>query len=265
MTSVEKEKLWIQALGTFLVSIGGKRVVEWKSRKAEEIFKLLLLKRGRPVHKDIIVETIWPDVEVDEGDFRFYKAISRLYRSLEPSGIAKKSSYVQCRDGAYWIDFSTVGFFDVHCFQETLNRASLIHEKEGLEKAVPIYLEAENLYKGDLFEGNIYQQWMESERERLKKDYIKILSKLSIFYHEKGDYWKSIEYCLKRINIERFSCEAHILLMKNYALSGEIFEVIRIYREYEQMLKEEMGIGPSFSVIKAYEEIIKKFHEGKRS
>lgn len=260
----QNEKLWISALGTFRVSTGRNGPVQWKSRKAEDIFKFLLIKRGRPVHRDIIVEAIWPDVEVDEAEFRFYKAISRLYRSLEPSGNAKGSSYIQCRDSAYWIDFSKVAFFDVQCFQETVNKASFIHEREGIERAIPLYLEAENLYKGDLFEGNIYQQWMESERERLKKDYIKVLSRLSTYYHEIGDYWKSIEYCLKRLNYERFSCEAHILLMKNYALSGEIFEAIMTYRRYEQMLKEEMGISPSFSVIKTYEEIIKKFHEGER-
>jgi hypothetical protein len=52
----------IRALGTFEVRVGGRLVqsMEWESERSKELF-LLLLANARPMTRDEIVATIWPE------------------------------------------------------------------------------------------------------------------------------------------------------------------------------------------------------------
>src|SRR5271165_3408999 len=48
-------------LGPLEVDVAGRRVLKWNSLKARAVFQYLLIHRGRPVRRDVLMELQWPD------------------------------------------------------------------------------------------------------------------------------------------------------------------------------------------------------------
>jgi two-component system, LytTR family, response regulator len=58
--------LTIQCFGNFETNIGG-IPVKWERAKAEELFAFLLVNYGCFIHKEVIIENLWPDYPVEKA------------------------------------------------------------------------------------------------------------------------------------------------------------------------------------------------------
>ena len=73
----------IVLLGGFTVSIEG--VVappRWRLRKARTIVKLLALAPGHRVHRDVLIEQLWPEADPAVGANNFHQALHAARRVL---------------------------------------------------------------------------------------------------------------------------------------------------------------------------------------
>ncbi|HEY7620199.1 MAG TPA: hypothetical protein VH834_10525, partial [Solirubrobacteraceae bacterium] len=63
MESGERLGLGIQLLGTFAVRVEGAPVPEeaWRLRRARTLVKLLALAPERRLHREVVVDLLWPD------------------------------------------------------------------------------------------------------------------------------------------------------------------------------------------------------------
>ena len=52
----------IRTLGGFSVIRNGEAVTisEWRSKKARDLLKILITRRGRPLLREALMETLWP-------------------------------------------------------------------------------------------------------------------------------------------------------------------------------------------------------------
>src|SRR3954471_2352524 len=66
----------IRLLGDFSVDIDGRRVgaVAWRRRHAAALVKLLALRPHRQLHRERVIDSLWPDLRVEEAAPRLYKA-----------------------------------------------------------------------------------------------------------------------------------------------------------------------------------------------
>ena len=66
----------IRLLGDFCVEIDGKKVpaAAWPRRHAASLVKLLALRPGRQLHRERVIDSLWPDLRVEEAAPRLYKA-----------------------------------------------------------------------------------------------------------------------------------------------------------------------------------------------
>src|SRR6185369_7923057 len=53
----------LEALGSFRVLRNGQPVpiTDWQSKKARDLLKMLVARRGRPVPRETLIEALWPD------------------------------------------------------------------------------------------------------------------------------------------------------------------------------------------------------------
>lgn len=81
-----RAKVRIEALGAFRVHVAGREVPvsAWQSRKARDLVKLLLVRRGRPVPREALVEALWPDRSPDEVGGGLSAALSVARTVLDP-------------------------------------------------------------------------------------------------------------------------------------------------------------------------------------
>lgn len=94
----------IELLGGFRLSVGPRLIEEgrWRLRKARSLLKLLALAPGHRLHREQVMETLWPDLGMQKASNNLHYALHTVRRALEPSalasGSAASSGYLFLRD-----------------------------------------------------------------------------------------------------------------------------------------------------------------------
>src|SRR5690348_10497211 len=93
--------LRIQLLGGFRVAVGARAVEDaaWHLRKGRSVIKLLALAPGHRLHREQVLDQLWPDLEPEAGTNALHRTLHAVRRVLEP-GLAPStlSRYLRLRD-----------------------------------------------------------------------------------------------------------------------------------------------------------------------
>jgi DNA-binding SARP family transcriptional activator len=78
--------LRVYLLGRFRVQVEERTVAEdaWPRQKVKSLLKLLALAPGHALHRDQILEALWPDLSPAAAANNFYRVLHLLRRVLEP-------------------------------------------------------------------------------------------------------------------------------------------------------------------------------------
>src|SRR5215212_11778834 len=104
--SRKPEAIRIELLSSFRVWVGS-RVIDdnqWRLRKAKSLVKLLALSVGHRLHREQVMEILWPGLEPHAAANNLYYALHVARRTLESSASASTStssaaaSYLLLRD-----------------------------------------------------------------------------------------------------------------------------------------------------------------------
>src|SRR2546428_14107654 len=72
----------IQLLGEFAVSTRDRTVIDrsWPRRKAQALIKLLALQKGSRLHREQVVDLLWPRLSPDDAANNLYKNLHYVRR-----------------------------------------------------------------------------------------------------------------------------------------------------------------------------------------
>src|SRR6266404_4193360 len=86
MKGTRETSLAIHLLGLFRVAVQGKPVQEshWPRKQAKLLLKLLALDPKHQLHRQQLIDAIWPDLDVESGAANLHKMIHMARRALEP-------------------------------------------------------------------------------------------------------------------------------------------------------------------------------------
>lgn len=78
--------LRIQMLGGFRTwrDSGEIPLSAWKREKALHLFQFFLTVRGRYLHKEQIIDRLWPELDLETGGRDFRVSMNAIYKTLEP-------------------------------------------------------------------------------------------------------------------------------------------------------------------------------------
>lgn len=118
------------------------------------------------------------------------------------------------------------------------------------------YGAAEALYQGDFMEDELYEDWPQARRVRLRAMYLDIADRLSAFYIEQAQYTTAVALC-QRMLARDDCCEiAHRRLMASYLAQGQRHLAVRQYQLCVQTLQDELDLSPSEETIAFYRRVI---------
>lgn len=231
--SMKPEYLTVTCFGQFLCSADEKSAepIRWRAAKAEELFALLIHYQGKAVSKDILIDTLWPEAEPEKAANHFRVTCTYLRNTLTDKGFA--NILLRERD-SYLIDMSKLRC-DLLSF--LITAGAMLPELSELE-------EASALYVGEYFENKSYE-WATNMRGWLGNEYKKIQYRIADRYQTGGEskmVCAALEKALKHDPYDEETVERLISLKLQ---SGDSVSAVRIYREYEQRLLDEMAIPPS--------------------
>ncbi len=239
--SGESEILRVWLLGGFRVSVGDRTVEEgaWRLRKASSLVKLLALAPRHRLHREQVMDLLWPDLGRRAASNNLRQALHSARHALEPDS-PTASRYIASDDEALVLCPESSLWVDGEAFEQAARTARRSREPAAYEVAI-------TLYTGELLPADRFEAWAEQHRRRLHETYLSLLLGLARLHEERGEYRLAIE-ALRRVVAEEPAREdAHVRLMRLYALSGNKGQALAQYGRLEEALSRELGTEPSAS------------------
>nr|MBA3472253.1 AAA family ATPase [Rubrobacter sp.] len=236
--------------GGFRVSVGARTVEgsRWRLKKARSLLKLLALAEEHRLHREQVMDLLWPDLDDKSATNNLHRVLHFARRVLEATPENTASHYLAlrgdllalCPDGPLWVD--------VEAFENAAVTAR--HRREPAA-----YRAAVELYTGELSPEDLYEVWTQEKREELRRLYHALLVELAGLYEEREEYETGIEALRRVVAEEPSKEEAHAGLMRLYALCGQHREAILQYEQLQKVLFGELGKEPGAASRRLYEEI----------
>jgi DNA-binding SARP family transcriptional activator len=240
--------LRIQLLGGFRVCVGS-RLIEgstWKLRKAAAIIKLLALAPHQQLHREQLMDLLWPDFEPQAAANNLRRTLYTARCILSPSA-ESRSLYLQgdpltlCPDEPAWVD--------VQAFEAAVATARRMQDPASYRAAIA-------LYTGDLLPEDRYEDWAASRREELRIIYLSLLSDLARLYEERGEIGPAIENLQRAVSSEPTHEDAHVGLMRLYARAGQRYQALQQYQQLREALLREINAEPDPNTRQVYLDIL---------
>lgn len=131
----EKKKFIIKTFGKFEARCENETPLKWHSRKTKEIFAFLIHNEGREVSKDEILETVFPDTEIEKGITNIHNCIYYIRKALRENGVDESRISI---DGSYLLRLRDVEI-DSSMFRQKLMRSNEWGSLVELEAAEVIF------------------------------------------------------------------------------------------------------------------------------
>jgi DNA-binding SARP family transcriptional activator len=245
------ERLSIQLLGDFCVTVGSRAIDEreWTSRRARSLVKLLALAPRHRLHREHVMDRLWPDMGPDDGANNLHKALYMARRILEPDLPPRcASSYLQLRHDMLLLEAPGGLWIDVEAFEAAAREA---HERQTSQA----YREALRLYTGDLVPEDHYEDWVIAHRERLSELRVTLLVELAGVQEHSGDLSAAIETLQQAVASDPVHEEAQGLLMRLLVQAGRRHLALRQYQALRAALQRELEVEPEASLQALYQDI----------
>ncbi len=245
------EAVRVELLGRFRVSVGNRTVgeEEWRLRKAGSLVKLLALAQGHRLHREQIMDQLWPELVPESAANNLHRALHFARRTLEPTPETATSRCLEFREDLLALCPDEQLRVDVEAFESA---AAAARRSRG----TAAYRAAIDLYTGDLLPEDRYEPWAEGRRQELRTVYLSLLVELAALHEEQGEPGPAIEALQKVVANERTHEEAHSRLMRLYATTGRRREALLQYGRLQKALSEDLGMEPDATSRRLYEEIL---------
>jgi DNA-binding SARP family transcriptional activator len=229
----------LRVLGGFGLTIGGVPVDESSVRlRARQTLHMLALHAGRSVHRDVLMQAIWPDSRPDAGCRNVHVAISSLRHLLEPDARRGQSLLLQRRGDSYSLILPSGSCCDLLDFEVMLASpraarlsADLPAERASLHRAL-------SCYAGDLLPEDGSAEWVVAERERLCLAAADAAERLARAEAAAGDISTAVEQARRALSFDPYRDTAWRLLVELHEQAGDVSAAHAVRRQYGDVLAE---------------------------
>jgi DNA-binding SARP family transcriptional activator len=247
-------RLVIRFLGGFEAVLDGKPAAGFESDKVRALFAYLVMHASRPQRREILTGLLWPDSPESSARASLRNALSNLRQTIgdrhatSPLLCVTRQAITFEEAGDYWLD--AAGFNEA--LLESAN--SLDCDRPHLEKAI-------SLYRGPLLDGFSvasipFQEWLLLERERLNRQMVDALRRLTVRYAEEGQLENAFNIAWRQVELEPLEEEGQRLLIRLLAASGRRGEALAQYDRCCQMFRETLDIEPSEETVALHHQIL---------
>lgn len=219
--------LTIGLFGPMRVLLGNQPLPPVRSRKALWLLALLTLRHGRPVAREWLASTLWPDTDLSIAFTNLRPVIWELRRAL-----GDQAYRIQSPDRVTVILDLEDADVDLAAFDTAIRQGGT----EGFERAVA-------LYRGPLLEG-CPEEWAPQERGAREQDCVQALQTLADDALAAAEHARAIDFYQRLITFDPWRDAARRGLMTALSQSGDINAALQTYRSYAHTLRSEANLTP---------------------
>lgn len=234
--------LQVRTLGPLQVFFQDRPIFEsdWRNPKAKKLFFFLLTRRQKKVHRDIILETFWPDMAPQAAANNFSTCLYDLRQVFGPELIVYRHKLCWLEPGLFWCDLDE--------FEEAINYGREKRASGQEQEALSAYSRALIFYHGDYLEEYLDEDWVLEEKNRLQELYIEALSGAAEILAKQGRYAEA-GALMEEVPLLEI-CRGPFLprMIDYYIQAGEEAKARKLLKSYREKCCEEVGIEPDLKL-----------------
>ena len=251
----DRPPLRIAALGGFSVRRGDEIVpVSAFGRERARALLGVLVCAGGPVHRERLLDWLWPDLDMERGLRALHVTLHGLRRALEPElrrGSATRS-VIRSEGEGYRLALTEVDSIDV---AEFLALAEPV-PGETPRQAITRLTAAERAHTGTLYPEWPYADWAVERRRDVEQANATVLAGLADHFLALGQHREGVLRYERLVAIEPEREAFHRSLMLTYASAGEKGLALRQYHACRAVLRRELGVEASAETRAIYQLIL---------
>lgn len=257
LAQIADKALHVQTLGGFRLWRHGVEVPvqAWKREKALHLFQFFITthRYAARMHKERIIDQLWPALSMQQGDRDFKVALNALYKVLEPNRKRRAPSHFILRhDLTYALHAERISI-DRDLFESAIAEGNKrLHDEPDL--AMTHYQRALALYQGDYLPERWYEDWSSAERERVQVLALGLMTTLANLLVDRNPL-ESIRLTQRVLTIDAIWEDAYRIQMRAYLKQGNRPLALRTYQQCVAILKREFGIDPLPETRSLFEQI----------
>lgn len=212
--------LFIRCFADFAIQLDGRPVdLSPLRRRARTLLRLLAMHAGRPVHREIAIEALWPQERAATARRGVHVAVSSLRGYLTAQ---TGHPLVGRSDEAYRLDLPRDGACDVALFRAAVKAG---HHRAAVE-----------LYGGDLLPEDGPAEWVVQERSILRYQAASAAQRLAAAELDRGDLTAAVEAATRSLEIDPYQDGAWRLLIEGNRRRGDQLGLAAARRRYQRAL-----------------------------
>ena len=243
--------LQVRLLGGFCIERGdvGQAVSDWPRRSAKTLIKLLAVQPGHALHREQVIDVLWPKVNAESALNSLAKALHVARRALQP-GLPRRqdSAYLRLADGMLVLDTE-------HAIVDT-DEFEQLAEDALRRREIAAYESAFAAYGGELLPEDRYESWCSERRTALAELHIRLLLGMAETLERRGSYSEAADRLRDVIQHDPTRESVHRQLMRLYAWMGAPDRAVHQFHSCEAALRQELDLAPQPDTILLCDEIL---------
>ncbi|MGI9009504.1 MAG: BTAD domain-containing putative transcriptional regulator, partial [Streptosporangiaceae bacterium] len=238
----------IVALGRFAVLLSGKPVpmTAWQSRKARDLLKVLVARRGHPISREAAAEALWPGEDPGPLGNRLSVALSTIRKVLDPGRRYPPDHYLVADARTIALRLDRVGV-DLSDFLQVAGEGIDLMSKGDRAAAAAPLRRARQIYAGDFLEEDLYEDWAVQAREEARSRVVMVLRLLARLAAGQGDDESAGQYLGQLLEREPYDEDAWLALIAGQQRLRRHGEARRRYAAYARRMGELDVVPVAFS------------------
>jgi DNA-binding SARP family transcriptional activator/tetratricopeptide (TPR) repeat protein len=224
----------------------GRTPVTFPRRKAAGLLAYLAIPAGQVHPRDKLAALLWGEVPEPRARHSLRQALVTLRHVFGGRGLIEDGDGVALDGAALEVD---VAHFERWAAEGRAGSAA------ALERAAA-------LYRGDLLEGITideapFEDWLRTERERLREQAVEVLGRLLAHQEAQGATDRAVQTAIRLLGLDPTLEEVHRVLMRLHARAGRRGAALRQYQACVDGLERLLGVEPEEATRRLYHDLLK--------
>jgi predicted ATPase/DNA-binding SARP family transcriptional activator len=227
----------IQLLGGFAVEVGGRDVAvrPWRLRKSRTLVKVLALAPEQRMHRDRLLDLLWPDLGASAAANNLHQALHVARREL--TGLQHDAPVLLLRDGLVVLHGDGPVETDVRRFRASAAHAWATRTLDDLAVAI-------DAYTGELLPEDRFEDWTSGARDDLRQGFCDLLVAHAVECVRLGRVGGAFGSLRRALEADPLHEPATREQMRLLADQGRRSEALALYEQLRTGLTEAYGTDP---------------------
>jgi ATP/maltotriose-dependent transcriptional regulator MalT/DNA-binding SARP family transcriptional activator len=242
--------LSIRCFGRFELRVGGRPPdLRGVRPRARAVLRILALHAGRPVHRELLVDAMWRDLDPVAGMHNLHVCVSSLRAMLEP-GVPRGASRLLVRDGdRYQLVLAAGSACDLRDFDVSIAEAEAARSAGESATAAAAFSHAVDLYTGDVLPEDGPAEWVIGIREHYRVRAAEAAGSLAELLLSRRDPSAAAAAALRSLDVDPCRDASWRLLLSAYTAAGDLAAAEQARRSYADVLTSLGVVSDSTDVV----------------